>query len=438
MVKRSILTTVALIAVLNASFAQKENSSAKKESPFPSVELGAGILTFKGDLGKGSGISTYSRIRSGYHLTIEQRFHPAIGVSLNALYGKLAQSERSTMFNRNFESPLLQVDLNAVFHFDNGFMLKRDAMVAPYLSAGIGYTKFDPHGDLKDKNSNPYYYWSDGSIRDLPETSGNLLSALVIQRDYSYETQLKDSTTNYARNTFALPLGGGVTLKLTDALNVNLGATWYMTFSDYLDNVKDGGNDSYLYSHVGIRYCFGANRGDDSYQGVDFAAIDKLDSDGDGVIDNEDQCGNTPKGVKVNSKGCPDDADKDGVPDYMDKEPNSKKGAIVDSEGRTLTDQMLAEQQALRDSLATERSSMFNENPNLRFLQDLDAKALESRKNGEGNTSAIPDEFKAADLNKDGYISSDEITASIDLFFEGEGDFTVEKLHRLIDFFFEQ
>lgn len=438
MTRKTLLATVTLTLVISSSFAQNEGGSSRKESKLPSVSLGTGILTFQGDLGKGSDISTYSRIRGGFHLTIEQRFHKMLGVSLTGIYGKLAQSERSLRSNRNFESPLLQVNMNAVLHFDNDIIMHRDALVAPYLSLGFGYTKFDPHGDMKDRNNAPYYYWHDGSIRNLPESQDNLVSAQVVQRDYTYETQLTDSTANYARNTFALPVGGGVLIKLTDALNVNLGATWYMTFSDYIDNVKDGGNDSYLYSHVGIRYNFGVNRGDEQYNGVDFAALDKLDSDGDGVRDDDDMCPGTPKNVKITSKGCPEDSDKDGVPDYRDKEPNSQKGALVNSEGVTITDQMLAEEQALRDSLATERSSMFNENPSLRFLQDLDAKALENRKNNSGQSSKLPDEFRIADRNNDGYISSDEITASIDLFFEGEGEFTVEKLHRLIDFFFEQ
>lgn len=438
MTRKTLLSTVALTIVIGSSFAQSEGVSTFKESKLPSVSLGSGILTFKGDLGKGSDISTYSRIRGGFHFAVEQRFHRMLGVSLTGVYGKLAQSERSLRSNRNFESPLLQIDVNGVFHFDNDLILKRDALAAPYLSIGLGYTRFDPHGDMLDKNDTPYYYWRDGSIRNLPESQDNLVSAQVVQRDYTYETQLKDSANNYARNTFALPVGGGVTLKLTDALNVNLGATWYMTFSDYIDNVKDGGNDSYLYSHAGIRYNFGLNRADEQYQGIDFAALDKLDSDGDGVRDDEDQCPGTPKNIKITSRGCPEDNDKDGVADYLDKEPNSKKGALVNSEGVTITDQMLAEQQALLDSLATERSSMFNENPSLRFLQDLDAKALESRKGSDGQSSKLPDEFRIADRNNDGYISSDEITASIDLFFEGEGGFTVEKLHRLIDFFFEQ
>jgi OOP family OmpA-OmpF porin len=58
-----------------------------------------------------------------------------------------------------------------------------------------------------------------------------------------------------------------------------------------------------------------------------------MDSDGDGVPDDLDQCPNTPKGVKVDGDGCPLDTDGDGVPDYLDKCPNTPKGVKVDKEG---------------------------------------------------------------------------------------------------------
>ncbi len=57
------------------------------------------------------------------------------------------------------------------------------------------------------------------------------------------------------------------------------------------------------------------------------------DSDGDGVLDKDDKCPGTPKGVKVDAKGCPLDSDGDGVADYLDKCPNTPKGVKVDANG---------------------------------------------------------------------------------------------------------
>jgi len=57
------------------------------------------------------------------------------------------------------------------------------------------------------------------------------------------------------------------------------------------------------------------------------------DSDGDGVLDKDDKCPGTPKGVKVDKVGCPLDSDGDGVADYLDKCPNTPKGVQVDTVG---------------------------------------------------------------------------------------------------------
>jgi OOP family OmpA-OmpF porin len=62
-------------------------------------------------------------------------------------------------------------------------------------------------------------------------------------------------------------------------------------------------------------------------------APQRLDSDGDGVYDDMDKCPDTPKGVAVDSTGCPLDSDGDGVPDYLDKCPDTPKGVAVDSTG---------------------------------------------------------------------------------------------------------
>ncbi len=57
------------------------------------------------------------------------------------------------------------------------------------------------------------------------------------------------------------------------------------------------------------------------------------DTDGDGVYDYKDECPDTPKGVKVDEKGCPIDTDGDGVADYLDKCPDTPKGVKVDEKG---------------------------------------------------------------------------------------------------------
>jgi len=59
----------------------------------------------------------------------------------------------------------------------------------------------------------------------------------------------------------------------------------------------------------------------------------ELDSDRDGVVDRVDQCLNTAQGVSVDNTGCVLDRDKDGVADSIDKCPDSGPFIRVDSAG---------------------------------------------------------------------------------------------------------
>ncbi|HEX8515682.1 MAG TPA: outer membrane beta-barrel protein [Bacteroidia bacterium] len=438
MIKKILLSFTLLLNICFSANAQK----APKQKQLPSVALGVGILSFNGDVGNGVNLSSFSRIRGGYNLVIEQRIGKYIGVSLNGLYGKLADSDNLKTSNRNFQSQIIQGDLNLVLHFDNDLIFKRNSAFAPYLSAGFGYLMFDPHGDLKDKNGVKYNYWSDGTIRNISETDTNSLASSIIQRDYTYESKLKDSSVNYSRSTFSIPLTLGFNLKLSDNISINLAATYCMTMSDYIDNYKRGANDNYIFAHVGLKYSFGKPYDDspEIYQSVDFSSLDKLDTDGDGVNDGNDRCPGSPAGVKVSNRGCPLDDDEDGVPDYRDKELQTAKGLLVDENGVTVTDKAIADRQTQWDSLATERSELFNENPSLAYLKSVDEKAAELRKANPNAAaySKIPAALKPADKNNDGYISSEEIGLAIDSFFDGDSAFTVERLNDLIDYFFEQ
>ena len=218
--------------------------------------------------------------------------------------------------------------------------------------------------------------------------------------------------------------------------SLRVGVTYNICMSDYVDNYKKGGNDSWAYANVGININF-CKKQKDAYSNVDFKAVDNSDTDGDGIKDLDDKCLGTPKGVKVDGKGCPDDKDDDGVFDYMDKELTSKKGAKVDGNGVTIDEEELAKRQLAWDSLSIERSEGFNNAPSLSYLKEIEAKAKDNQAKS-GKTSKIPAEFVEADYNKDGNISAAEITKTIDGFFEGENSFNVEKINKLIDYFFEQ
>jgi OOP family OmpA-OmpF porin len=58
-----------------------------------------------------------------------------------------------------------------------------------------------------------------------------------------------------------------------------------------------------------------------------------LDSDGDGVPDRVDECANTPRGARVDARGCPIDSDGDGVYDGLDQCPGTPRGCEVDKRG---------------------------------------------------------------------------------------------------------
>lgn len=57
------------------------------------------------------------------------------------------------------------------------------------------------------------------------------------------------------------------------------------------------------------------------------------DDDKDGVVNEKDQCPNTPAGRKVDEKGCELDGDKDGVVDALDQCPDTPAGRKVDAKG---------------------------------------------------------------------------------------------------------
>lgn len=426
-------TKIIYVFLFAISFLKAQEKS-KSERHYPSLMLGVGGTKFIGDVGQLTEVNKLLDARLCYYLKGEYRFGKYFGIMAGGLLGKLAGTDNSKLSHLNFEAKSIQFDVNLVTYFDHFF--KQNNEVSPYLTCGIGYLVFESYGDLKKSESNATYnYWSDGSIRDLPELTVNLLSANVITRDYNYETLLKDSSKNYSKSAITIPIGTGLDFKIGRRWDVQLGISYSFILTDYVDNKKLNGNDSYFMAHTGIKFTF-APRIRTPQDNIDFSSIDKLDVDQDGVTDDIDKCLSTDKGVKVDLNGCPEDLDNDGIPDYKDKQLNSKINSVVNEFGVTLNEDSIAYHQMMWDSVPAAKSQKFFQTSTLHFLKKAN-NIIGSIQNKIDN-SKIPNAFIIYDLNNDNYISGQEILKTIDGFFDGNANYTIEKINQLIDYFFDQ
>ena len=123
-------------------------------------------------------------------------------------------------------------------------------------------------------------------------------------------------------------IGAGLSIMPYDGINLTLAMDYIPTTYAALPNADANAPKQYFLPYkaknvnlaLGFSFCWGTNR---------------RDRDKDGVWDKIDMCPNTPRGVEVDSVGCPLDEDKDGVPDYLDHCLGTPAAAIgmVDSLG---------------------------------------------------------------------------------------------------------
>ncbi|MGP8216055.1 MAG: hypothetical protein ACLQQ4_10860 [Bacteroidia bacterium] len=378
----------------NASQAKHDTA---KHSFLPSLMGGVGVTYFNGNINQQSNITSYSTVRTGYTFGIEDRPVDFLGIQLNGIIGELASSERSTdsTKNKNFQSNFTQGELILNLHFD-GLLLKKDAVIAPYIYTGFSFMLYSTYTDLYDAQGQKYYYWPDGTIRNEAFNSQDIVTAQIVQRSYNYSTLLGSGTTE------CVPVGLGAKLRVTDNLAINIQAAYYFTFTDnieqYSNLVSSSStsntkvvNDKYLFSFCTVEYHFTKKKtapgGDD-----------------------------TPYlNVKWNEISV-DDTVKQTV--YTQANEDS-----------------LNARYNRRDTSAVDRSEAFNKNPTGGLLKQVES---EQRAHGNYSYAKLPKRFQYADKNKDGYITSQEITETIDDFFNGTCPMTVKDINDLIDYFFEQ
>lgn len=363
--------------------------------------------------------------------------------------GSLSGNERSysnANRNMNFKSNIMVFGFDLNYDFDNFY--KKYRKVHPFISLGFQTMTFNSKTDdstMIEGVSTKYNYWSDGTIRNLPENAENISnpSLQMISRDYTYETDLRSQydwgLAKYPQYTFAIPIDIGLDFWLSDRVMFRVATSYHITFTDVIDhvshknttgNIGDKKNDNFLYSYFSLHLDLFSSKKTLAVQrlfaDVEFDPTLMSDEDNDGWFDGWDQCPGTPLKVKTDTTGCPLDDDFDGIPNYIDDEPNSRYGAFVNDRGVEFSeDELIAK---LDNSNAVNRQDveLFIRTPSS-YSRYKDVTAKE-----------IPEKFNSVDKDKDGYVSFDEIMKEIDNFFDFQSNLSSEDIYELNNFFFAQ
>jgi len=408
----------------------------------PVVAFGAGVMNFYGDVNNSFAnpmVGNFAfKVNVSTYIDAKRAF---IG-NFNLILGSITGNERSTtdlMRNLNFRSDIISFGVNLEYNFGHLIPIE-DPVVKPFISVGFENFSFSSKGDLYDSEGRQYHYWTDGSIRDIPEADKNLMSNTILYRDWDFESDLRDldpwELGKYSQNAFAIPFDVGIDFNVTTRVKMRLGTSFHLTFTDLIDNVSSKGigvvgnssNDYFSFTYLTMHLDLFSEPKVRTEE-LMFAELDDFDytmfddEDGDGVIDASDNCLGTPVGIEVDTLGCPYDDDDDGVPNYLDKELNSARGAYVNDEGVTLSEEELIAMLSTKE--AVRRSDL-----GLYFLTSEEGKRM--------SLSDMPEKYQSLDTDGDNYISFDELLSAINDFFDYTSNLDTEEVYAVINFFFVQ
>jgi hypothetical protein len=407
----------------------------------PVIGLAYGTMHFFGDVK--NNFPTPLSDRTGFKVNISSPpfdRQKTFVVNFSLLFAEVTGNERSYVNldrNLNFHSTINAFGVGVEYNF--GHLFKKETPVLnPFVSVGFEPFLFSAKGDLW-KGNVAYHYWSDGTIRNIPEAEGSAMQSEVLMRDWDYETDLREADLyglgNYRQFSFAVPIDFGLDFNISERMKMRLGTSFHLSFTDLIDNVSAQGegvtansaNDHFAFTYVSLHLDLFSEPKVRTEELL-FAELDEFDylmfedEDGDGIVDGVDDCLGTPEGVDVDSTGCPWDYDQDGVPDYMDDE-DSPPGAIVNEHGVEMSEN------ELESLLAT---------PNAIHRSELDLYMVPSEQRERMTFDQLDEKFHGLDLDGDQYLSFDELLLAIDDFFDFKSFMVTDEVYEVINFFFAQ
>ena len=251
---------------------------------------------YNGDYG--NGIFNFTQVMNpAGGLSLAYYLNPSFNLGLQGSYGDYGYYENA--INR-FSGRKLDGSLFTNYKFNNGYLLKKDSRLSPFLSLGVGFASYSINSRLDKSGTNL------------------TLDPIIITKGID----------------LIIPVGAGLKYQITQAFAIQYQYLYNFTNSDVHDQNRSGGVVNTVFGTSAHPYSM---KGNDAYGQHVFSLVfnfGKLkDTDKDGIADKYDKCPDTPFDVKVDANGCPIDSDGDGVPDYMDKCPNTPAGVQVDAVG---------------------------------------------------------------------------------------------------------
>ncbi|MFD2785290.1 OmpA family protein [Hymenobacter rubripertinctus] len=274
---KKILTSIAagVLTVLSlAPDAQAQTSDRRTN-----ISVYYNWLQYHGDLG--SEWFKHDKVEYGLGLTVSRYVAPGLDVGLDLSYGDMkfsAPYPKNVQFAyHRFDANVVNVGIPIKLKLNNGWALKEDAFIAPYLVVQPGVFFASP---------------------DLYTASN--------------QGQVAKNSDVYA---FDIQAAAGIKFQFSPSVAVFVQTGQHYPLTDQVDGIANEGklNDRYLQHKFGLSFNLGKAK----------------DTDGDGVSDRKDKCPDTPSGVQVDENGCPLDGDKDGVPDYQDQCPTEAGTAAM-------------------------------------------------------------------------------------------------------------
>lgn len=230
----------------------------------PSLGVHATLGEYAGDLNSDHfHFYNFSHPKPGAAISFQQYLNPSFNLVQKISFNQVLYQNPDKSLGVDADFYALNVKLK--YKFNNDYIFKEDAVVAPFLVAGIGGTYIE---------SKAYSYFDNSPIAD------------------------GEFQANAA-------LGAGILFQLSERVGFEIANTLNMPFYDSWDGLSQGDNDVYLQHSAGVV----------------FKLRKPTDTDADGISDRKDTCPETPTQASVDSKGCPVDTDVDTVPDYLDKCP---------------------------------------------------------------------------------------------------------------------